>query len=196
MTETTKQNLSILTITILIVASVYVFINFIRPGMEQRKDLMNKINETQEKITMLKDYKIKFDLLTQNYLNLGDKIEMIDQALPNDSQTAQVLATLDAISKKTSLPLNGLNFNTQKKDNYDILEIKTDFNVSYDTFKVWIGEIEKELRLFDLNKINIKAISLPSTLGKKTKTKSLSILQFSLDLLTYFEQSEKQGSAE
>jgi Tfp pilus assembly protein PilO len=196
MTETTKQNLSIFTITILIVASVYVFINFIRPGMKQRQDLVNKIDETQEKFKMLKDYQAKFDLLVQNYQNLGDKIEMINQALPNESQTAQVLATLDAISKKTGLPLNSLNFNTQTKDNYNTLGIKTDFSASYDTFKVWLGEIEKELRLFDLNKINIKAVSSSSTLGKKAKTKSSSILQFSLDLLTYFEQSEKQGSAE
>ena len=187
MRETTKQSLSILTITILIAVSVYVFINFIRPEMEQRQNLVNKINETQEKITMLKEYQVKFNLLIQNYQNLGDKIGMINQALPNESQTAQVLATLDAISKKTGLPLNGLNFNTQIKDKYNILEIKTDFNASYDTFKVWIGEIEKELRLFDLNKINIKAVSSASSLGKKTKTKSPSILQFSLDLLTYYQ---------
>jgi Tfp pilus assembly protein PilO len=191
MTETTKQNLSIIIITILIAASVYVFINFIRPEMEQRKDLAAKITEAQEKIKILEDYKVKFDLLTQNYQNLGDKIEMINQALPNEPQTAQVLATLDAISKKTGLPLNSLNFNTQTKDNYEklnILGIKTDFNASYDTFKVWLGEIEKELRLFDLNKINIKVVSSPSSLGKKTKTSSSSLLQFSLDLLTYFEQ--------
>jgi Tfp pilus assembly protein PilO len=191
MTETTKQNLSIIIITILIAASVYVFINFIRPEMEQRKDLAAKITEAQEKIKILEDYKVKFDLLTQNYQNLGDKIEMINQALPNEPQTAQVLATLDAISKKTGLPLNSLNFNTQTKDNYEklnILGIKTDFNASYDTFKVWLGEIEKELRLFDLNKINIKVVSSPSSLGKKTKTSSSSPLQFSLDLLTYFEQ--------
>jgi Tfp pilus assembly protein PilO len=190
MTETTKQNLSILTITILIAVSVYVFINFIRPEMEQRKDLVNKINETQEKITMLKDYQAKFNLLIQNYQNLGDKIEMINQALPNEPQTAQVLATLDAISKTTGLPLNSLNFNTQTKDNYEklnLLGIKTDFNASYDTFKVWLGEIEKELRLTNLNKINIKVVSSPSSLGKKTKTKSSSILQFSLDLLTYYQ---------
>lgn len=188
MTETTKQNLSIFLITILIGASVYVFINFIRPEMDQRKDLVNSINEAQEKITILKSYKDKFNLLIQSYENLGGKIDMIDQTLPNDSQTAQVLATLDAISKKTSLSLNGLNLNTQKKDNYNILEIKTDFNANYDTFKVWIGEIEKELRLFDLNKINIKAVSSPSALGKKTNTKSSSILlQFSLDLLTYYQ---------
>jgi len=187
MTETTKQNLSILTITILIAASVYIFINFIRPEMEQRKDLIAKINEAQEKIKILKDYQEKFNVLTQNYHDLGDKIEMINQALPNESQTAQVLATLDAISKKTSLPLNSLNFNTQTKDNYNVLEIKTEFNASYNTFKVWVGEIEKELRLIDLNKINIKVVSSPSSLGKTTKTKASSILQFSLDLLTYYQ---------
>jgi len=59
MRETTKQNLSIIIITILIAASVYVFINFIRPEMEQRKDLIAKINEAQEKIKILKDYQEK-----------------------------------------------------------------------------------------------------------------------------------------
>ena len=82
MRETTKQNLSIIIITILIAASVYVFINFIRPEMEQRKDLAAKITEAQEKIKILEDYKVKFDLLSQNYQNLGDKIEMINQAYP------------------------------------------------------------------------------------------------------------------
>jgi len=37
MRETTKQNLSILAITLLLVVSAYIFLNFIKPGLAQRK---------------------------------------------------------------------------------------------------------------------------------------------------------------
>jgi len=53
---------------------------------------------------MLKDYQAKFNNLAQNYQNLGAEIEMINQALPQEAQTAQILATLDAISKKLVFP--------------------------------------------------------------------------------------------
>lgn len=193
MRETTKQNLAIIAITILIAASAYIFINFIKPEMEQRKDLAIKIKETQEKIKMLKDYQAKFNLLNQNYQNLGDKIEMINQALPNEPQTAQVLAILDALSKQTGILLSGLNFSTQAEEDYEklnSLEIKANFNTTYDTFKVWLKEIEKELRIFDLNKINIKMVVSPAAAERRRSRISIprsSVLQFSLDLLTYYQ---------
>jgi len=100
MRETTKQNFSILAITLLLVASAYIFLNFIKPSLAQRKELLAQIQETQTKIQMLKDYQVKFNNLVQNYQNLGAEIELINQALPQEAQTAQILATLDAISKK------------------------------------------------------------------------------------------------
>jgi Tfp pilus assembly protein PilO len=184
MTETTKQNLSILLITILIAASVYIFIHFIKPAMAERQDLLTKINEAQAKIQMLNDYKAKFQILAQSYQNLGDKINMINQALPDEAQTAQVLATLDAISKKTGISLNDLNFNTSAGDNYSTLEIKTGFNTTYSSFKDWLTQIENELRLMDLKGANIKVATQASSKSRRT---SSSILQFSIDLLTYYQ---------
>ncbi|MGC8651128.1 MAG: type 4a pilus biogenesis protein PilO [Minisyncoccia bacterium] len=190
MTETTKQNMSILAITILIAASVYIFINFIKPEIQTRKELVAQILEEQDKIKILNDYQNKFNILTQNYQNLGNKIDMINQAIPTDSQTAQVLATLDAISKKTNLSLTSLNFSTQTGSNnsYDTLDIKTDFSTDYNTFKNWLSEIEKELRLFDINHITIKSVIIPiTTPARRTARTNQSVLQFSLDLLTYYQ---------
>lgn len=184
MNEVTKQNLAIILITILLASSVYIFVNFIMPSAEQRKDLGEKIIKTREKMDMLQDYQEQFNLLVQNYENLGSKIDMINQALPSDPQTAQVLATLDAISRKTNLPLNGLNFNTQAGRDYNILEIKTDFSASYEGFKAWLKEIERELRLFDLDKISIRLVSSST---KKASPKVAPVLQFSLELLTYYQ---------
>jgi Tfp pilus assembly protein PilO len=190
MTETTKQNMSILAITILIAASVYIFINFIKPEMQKKNDLAAQILEEKDKIQILNDYQNKFNILTQNYQNLGNKIDMINQAIPTDSQTAQVLATFDAISKKTNLSLNSLNFITQTGSNnsYNTLDIKTDFSANYDTFKTWLNEIEKELRLFDINHVTIKSVNSPITTSTRRTTRtSQPALQFSLDLLTYYQ---------
>lgn len=190
MTETTKQNMSILMITILIAVSVYIFINFIKPEMQKKNDLAAQILEEKDKIKILNDYQDKFNILTQNYQNLGNKIDMINQALPTDSQTAQVLATLDAISKKTNLSLSNLSFTTQAGSNnsYNTLDIKTDFSTNYDTFKIWLSEIEKELRLFDINHITIRAVTSPITTSTRRTTRtSQATLQFSLDLLTYYQ---------
>ena len=189
MRETTKQNLSILAITLLLVVSAYIFLNFIKPGLAQRKELLVQIQEAQAKIQMLKDYQAKFNNLAQNYQNLGAEIEMINQALPQEAQTAQILATLDAISKQTGISLNNLSFTIQAGENYNTVNIKTDFNATYTAFKAWLNEIEKELRLFDLEKVNIKASVAPSlTSSKKTTTKAASsLLQFSVDLVTYYQ---------
>lgn len=190
MTETTKQNLSILAITLLIAASTYIFIHFIRPEIERKNELSAQILETQEKIKLLTDYQAKFKILTQSYQNLGSQIDMINQAIPTDSQTAQVLATLDAISKKNNLVLNNLNFVNQTGTNnvYNTLAIKTSFNTNYDTLKFWLREIEKELRLFDINQVSIKAVINPLTrTSRRTPTFSSPTLQCNIDLLTYYQ---------
>jgi len=189
MRETTKQNFSILAITLLLVASAYIFLNFIKPSLAQRKELLAQIQETQTKIQMLKDYQVKFNNLVQNYQNLGAEIELINQALPQEAQTAQILATLDAISKKTGISLNDLAFTLQTGEDYNTVNIKTNFSANYAAFKNWLNEIEKELRLFDLEKVNIKASVAPSLTGsKKTTSKTTSsFLQFNVELITYYQ---------
>jgi len=187
MRETTKQNLSILAITILIAGSVFVFIHYIKPAIAQRKVLLADINEMQEKIKILQDYKSKFDSLVKTYQSAGSDIEMIKQSLPNEAQTAQVLSIFDSISKKSGISLNNLTFSTQEQNDYNTLTIKVDLTTTYANFKLWLSEIEKELRLIDLNRISIK-VTTPSTItGKKPTTKPSSLLQFSVDFTTYYQ---------
>jgi len=187
MRETTKQNLSILAITVLIAASVFVFTRYIKPAIAQTKVLLAGINGTQEKIKMLQDYKSKFDILVQTYQNAGDDIEMIKQALPNEAQTAQVLSIFDSISKKLGISLTNLTFSNQEQDNYNTLTIKVDLTTTYTNFKIWLSEIEKELRLIDLNKISIKVIIPSGLTGKKATIKSSSLLRFTVDFTTYYQ---------
>ena len=179
MTETTKQNLSILSITLLIAATIFLFARFIKPSFDEIKELTLEIKETEEKIILLQEYKVMSESLIQSYLNLGDQVENINLALPDNPQTAQVLAVLDMISKNTGISLNSLSFREITKDSQNHLEIKTRFSANYENAKEWIEEVEKELRIIDLTKSNIK-----STVSSKGKVSN--ILEYNITLVTYF----------
>lgn len=179
MTETTKQNLSILLITLLVGGTIFLFAHFIKPSFDSRKELILEIKTTEENLKLLQEYKSKSEFLIQSYLNLGDQVESINLALPDNPQTAQVLATLDVISKNTGVSLSGLNFREITKDGQSYLEIKTRFSATYEDAKKWIEEIEKELRIIDITQSNIKS-------SVSSKGKVLSILEYNITLVTYF----------
>ena len=179
MTETTKQNLSILLITLLIAGTIFLFAHFIKPSFDKTKELSLKIKETKENIVLLQEYKAKSESLIQSYLNLGDEVDSINLALPDNAQTAQVLATLDIISKNTGISLSTLIFREITKNEQNQLEIKVRFSATYENFKKWIEEVEKELRITDLTKSNIQTIA-------SSKTKTSNILEYDITLVTYF----------
>ncbi|MDD3098501.1 MAG: type 4a pilus biogenesis protein PilO [Candidatus Pacebacteria bacterium] len=177
MTETSKQNLAILAITFLLAATVFIFASFIQPTINESKRLSLEIKEEKEKILLLQEYKIKSESLIQSYQSLGDQVNDIHIALPDNPQTAQVLAILDVIAKNTKISFSGLSFTEGIKDDQDYLEIRVRFSSSYEDFKNWLNEIEKELRLIDLVRVNIRPAS--------SQSKQL-IMEFNVTLHTYF----------
>ena len=176
MKETSKQNLAILLITILVAATIFLFIRFIQPAITESKGLSVKIAEEKEKISLLQEYKAKSESLVQAYFDLGEQVNDIYLALPDDSQTAQLIATLDAISKRTEIPFSYLSFTESKQEGQDYLEIKTSFTTTYENFKNWLAEIERELRLIDLTRVNIEV-------GRDAKS---SLNKFDVEMRAYF----------
>ncbi|MDD2678123.1 MAG: type 4a pilus biogenesis protein PilO [Candidatus Paceibacterota bacterium] len=195
MKETTKQNISILIITLLIGASAFLFIKMIRPALSEEKELKTKVKEAEEKIVLLKEYKVKSDVLIDNYSKLGDQIANINFALPDKPETAEVLAILDVISKKLGITLNTIVFKEGIEKEMNFLEIRTSFSASYDDFKQWAGEIEKELRLMDFLNTEVKfadisqQVSSSSAKKKTTKTLPSPVLEYNITLWTYYNQS-------
>ncbi|MDD5760756.1 MAG: type 4a pilus biogenesis protein PilO [Candidatus Pacebacteria bacterium] len=182
MTETSKQNLAILFITLMLAATIFLFARFLQPAINQAKELSAKIKEEQEKIRLLQDYKTKSELLVQTYANLGEQVNDVHLALPDDPQAAQVLAILDAISKKTNIYFSNLTFTEGSQEGQNYLEIKTVFFANYEDFKKWIAEIEKELRLIDLTRISIKQSDSPKS----------TVMEYDLVMRVYFIGSDTQ----
>jgi len=189
MTETTKQNISILAITVLMAGSVFIFFNFINPAISDFKEIRLEIKETQEKIKILKEYKAKAEALIANYINIKDEIEEIHYALPDNASTGQVLAVLDEISKKGGISINSLSFNERTKDDLGYLEIRLSFVTTYDVFRNWLKTVEGEMRLIDLERIEIKGAQPESGIdAKKGKAQASPFLVFNINLLTYYQK--------
>jgi len=196
MRETTKQNLAILFITIFLAGSLYIFISYINPSIQSVKELKKEIEEEKIKLQQIQAYYKKSEELIQTYLNLGEEVAKIDLSLPKDAQSAQIIAVLDKIFKDNNVVINSLSFNEGSKDDYKYLEVKLDFSTTYEIFKIISAEIEKELRLIDLDKVSIKSATpvQQQTTSKTTKpsrttrtTKPISpVLQFSVSILTYY----------
>ena len=196
MRETTKQNLAILFITIFLAGSLYILISYINPSIQSVKELKKEIEEEKIKFQQIQAYYKKSEELIQTYLNLGEEVAKIDLSLPKDAQSAQIIAVLDKIFKDNNVVINSLSFNEGSKDDYKYLEVKLDFSTTYEIFKIISAEIEKELRLIDLDKVSIKSATpvQQQTTSKTTKpsrttrtTKPISpVLQFSVSILTYY----------
>jgi|GEM_PF-1063690 len=183
MTETAKQNLSILVITLLLAASLYIFFDYLRPAIAQEKNLELKIKETQKKIELLQEYKAKAAALVRDYNQLGEQVDKINLALPTDAETAQVLASLSAISRNNNIALKNLSFQKGKKGNLSYLDVKTSFTTSYDNYKKWLEDIEKEIRITDVQKVSMKLASLPKISSRSRRRRSRSrITSFPLDI--------------
>lgn len=190
MKETTKQNIATLIITILIGSLFFIFINYFKPTLNTLKDTLAKIEITKQKIDLLNDYQNKFNELKETYHDNAEKINQIDLAIPNDSQTGQALAVLDAISKNTGVTPSTIFFATEENENYGTLRINMTFVASYDSLKKWIQEIEKEIRLIDLNNIDISTVSSqePAIIrsGSRTSTQS-NLLNCTANFLMYYQ---------
>ncbi|MDD3487745.1 MAG: hypothetical protein PHH35_00030 [Candidatus Pacebacteria bacterium] len=159
MRETSKQNLAILFITIIVTATIFFFIRFIQPAITEFKELSAMIKREKEKILLLKEYKAKSESLIQAYLSLGDQVNDIYLALPDNSQAAQLVSILDVIFVGNEIPLSYLSFTETNQEGQNYIDIKTNFFATYEGFKNWVKEIEKELRLIDLIRVRIEESS-------------------------------------
>ena len=186
MNETTKQNLAILAITLLLAGAIFIFFNYLSPAIQDSKQLKLSIKNTQDKIQLLQDYQSKAEALAKNYATQGDSISKINLALPDQPNTAQVLASLNAIAQTHKITIGSLSFQEGKEKDLSYLEVKTSFTTTYDNFKAWLEDVEKEIRLTDVRKVNIK-LSSNILSSKKSHHRITSFpLDISLTLRSYY----------
>ncbi len=203
MKETTKHNLAILCITIFIGGSLYLFISYINPLLKQVKEIRQGIEEEKTKLEEVKKYRQKSDELIQIYLNLKEEVEKIDLALPEDAQSAQIIAVLNKIFRDNNVIPGIITFSEGSKDEYKYLVIDTSFNSTYEVLKRISFEIEKELRLMDIEEVSItnnlslrEVTPIRTTRTTRTTIPRPPTLSVEMSILTYYLPKENIISSE
>lgn len=158
MQETTKQNLSIFLIILIFVGGSYFFINYIKPSLEELRDLNRQKARLEQENKYLSEYQKKSEELVKNYSSLGAQLEKINSVIPSFPQTAQILAILNDISKNIGIVLNYVTFSENTVGDRGYITIQTGFTTSYLNIKYWIQEVEKELRVMDIEDISITSL--------------------------------------
>lgn len=189
MREVTKQNLSIIIIAFLWAGIFFLFINYLRPLWLEIDKQKLEITKKNEEIKLLGKYRSKVEDLIRFYDTARDKIEQLNNILPDKSQPAQILAILSYVSRINNITLGSLDFNFQEGENLGIVEVN--FNLSggnYEDFKKWLTAIEKELRIMDIKEITLKTKFLgPIQRGRIIKREESMMFDYQIKLYAYYQ---------
>lgn len=210
MKETTKQTLSIITITLLLAASIFTFMKVVWPKFQTYQDIQKEIREKDDLIGEIQKYSDLANSLYSTYSGFGNEISKIQKALPTSPNLADVLATLDILAKNAQLELASISFrelesanaatstsgatsartsvaaNTNKVTPYKIIEINIDINnASYPAIQTFLGEVESELRLMDVYVLNMS--SSPKTVKVGRTVQTMSSIKSDITIHTYYQ---------
>jgi len=211
MKESSKQSLAILAITVFLSGSLFIFFNVIKPGLSKVKGIIAERQNQEENIKVLEGYKAKSDAIIQRYAEIASQIATINMTLPTEPRPAELLSILDAIArtkgvnltnvvfkeikpvvKETTVALDQEGVTSTKAINLgsmkpSILQVNLSFVTSYENFKAFLIEIEKERRLMDSMVVSLTPMALNATAVKGRTLASNNIFNYTLTLNAYFQ---------
>ncbi len=190
MKYTTKRNISLVIVFILVGAALGVFFGMDWPAFKSIGELNGKIS--QEKTQYEEQYEavqIAKSIINQ-YKSLSGVNQTISLSVPREAEIQNVLAQINNISIQAGLTTQSVNFENMtviqpKKDvlvkNNQITRIDVSLLGSYESFKTWLSAIEGNIRLMDVQKISFSGIS-----GSEI-TKNQGVFNFKVSLNVYYQ---------
>ena len=177
MNYTTKRNISLIIVVILIGISLGVFFGIDWPAFK-------KIGELQyEAVQIAKS-------IINQYKSLAGVSQTISLSIPREAEVQNVLSQINKISIQAGLTTQSINFENitipqSKKEtlvkNNQITRVDTSLLGSYESFKTWLSAIESNIRLMDVQSVSFSGIA--SSEG----TKNQGIFNFKVSLNVYYQ---------
>ncbi len=161
MKEATKQSISILGITLIFAATIFVLNRFTLTAFSTYQNNKITIQEKKEALAEIANFKKLAEELDAKYNDLGGDFYKISTAVPMSPDFSELLATIDSIARLTNITVKDMSFRdvVNKKANsdlYSIAEININLIGSYEDVIKFFSETEKELRLMDVVSLNMK----------------------------------------
>ncbi|MDD4784482.1 MAG: type 4a pilus biogenesis protein PilO [Candidatus Paceibacterota bacterium] len=161
MKEATKQSVSILVITLIFAAVIFVLNRFTLVAFSEYQQNKITIQEKKEALVEIANFKKLAEELDNKYNTLGGDFYKITTAVPMSPNFSELLAILDSIARLTNVTVKDMSFRdvANKKENsdlYSVAEININLMGSYEDLTKFFAETEKELRLMDVINLSLK----------------------------------------
>jgi Tfp pilus assembly protein PilO len=163
MKETTKQSISILTITLIFAVSIFVLNKFTLVSFSEYQQNRIEIQEKQEALIEVENFRKLAEELNNKYNSMGGDFYKVAEAIPTSPRFSELLAIVDSIARQTGVSVKDISFRDipNKKVNsdlYSLVEISLNISGDYTNISLFFAEIEKELRLMDTTSLTIKSL--------------------------------------
>lgn len=161
MKEATKQSVSILGITLIFAAAIFVLNRFTLVAFSQYQNNKIAIQEKKEALAEIANFKKLAEELDNKYNTLGGDFYKITTAVPTNPNFSELLAILDSIARLTNVTVKDMSFRDvankkESSDLYSVAEVNINVAGSYEDLTKFFAETEKELRLMDVVSLNMK----------------------------------------
>jgi Tfp pilus assembly protein PilO len=189
MNYTTKRNISLVIVFILVAAALGIFFGLDWPAFKRIGELNRKIS--QEKTQYEDQYQavqIAKTIINQ-YKSLTGVSQTISMSIPRDTEIQNILAQINSISTQSGLTVQSINFETlsSQTNSKEIVKgnktVQIDASLlgTYEGFKTWLSALESNIRLMDMTKINFTGLAGSESL------KSQGVFNFKVSFNVYYQ---------
>jgi Tfp pilus assembly protein PilO len=161
---------------ILILISVGLFYTFINPQYVQVKKLQAEASQFSDMLGDVSQMAGIRDALLVQYRNIPkENIENLEKALPNHSDTVRLALDLDAIASKYGISIKKIEVGDKARNDvatvidttavqatpsplptYQKETVTFSFTSNYEDFRLFVRDMEKSLRILDIQRVNFQ----------------------------------------
>lgn len=173
-----KRNLSLVISGIFIILALIVFFSMLWPTFAKINELNKKITQEQAQYDSQNEAVQIAQTIIGQYKSLVSVSQTISLSIPKDIEMQNLIAQINNISSQSGLLLQSIGFEDVSANavinsksivqNYRTLKLSISLTGSYDSFKSWLGAIENNIRLMDVEAISFAGLSSNSNSSGNT----------------------------
>ena len=190
MKASTKRALSIILAMLLFVAAIAIYASLIRPAYSSIQELRGILFSNSNLYDQEQKAIIKVQDLMAEYQGSAKLDEQLSLALPSQESVSSVMSQLNAIAQLDGIAIQsvGINYLPVKPSTAPLssakgigtLRLNLKLFGSYQAFKSFLGDMEKNVRIMDVKTLKIEGAGKPNQ----------DIFTYTMDVDTYYQVSK------
>lgn len=158
------SSISILLAAALLIGSLFVLGNLIQPLYGEINDLRAQKDSKEAEYEKNKEIYGQINNIVSSYQNYTDLRTALEQVFPAVSDVPEEIYQISGLANMSGLTVNSANVSPLpvKPSRYPAIKgraanrLNVNFSGSYESFKTFLGKLENNLRLFEINSIVIE----------------------------------------